>query len=112
MQFLCSTMQWAWITRHGRLWQAAAAKYQLQYNKYWSAMGQINEHTKQDKSKTNKNFIINWKFGSKINQEVEYFIAGLDNEADMVTYENITQNVHIKYNDVFTGVGCFTGTVF
>ena len=62
--------------------------------------GKINEHTKQDKSKTNKNLKINLESGNKITQEVAYFIVGPDKRADM---ESTEKKLHSDYNDSFTG---------
>ena len=62
---------------------------------------QINEHTKQDKPKTNKNSKINLQSSNKIHQEVEYFIAGPDMEADTMASAKIMQGLSSINNNVF-----------
>ena len=65
---------------------------------------EINKQTKQGKYKTKRNPVSS----NKIKQEKIYFITGPDKEANMET--KTTQELHSKYSDVFTGIGCFEGT--
>ena len=37
--------------------------------------------------------------------------ARTDKEADMVARSNPTQELHSKYTNVFSGIGCFKGTI-
>ena len=44
---------------------------------------------------------------NKIKQEIDYFIAGLDKEANRVASPETKQKIHNEYSDVFTGIRCF-----
>ena len=67
---------------------------------------QINEYTKQDRSPIYKDFKINLHCNHKNNTEIDYFIAGLETEADRATSEKTTKTMHNKYSHIFTGKGC------
>ena len=64
---------------------------------------------KQDKSKISKNFKTNLDQNNKIKQEINYFIADLDMEADRAASAETTQTIHNEYSDVSTGIFCFKG---
>ena len=73
--------------------------------------GQVNEQSKPDKSKTNKNFKVYPPLDGKIKQEMDYFLAGLEKEVDLATSAKITKELHDTCS-VFSGIGCFKGTFF
>ena len=41
--------------------------------------------------------------------EIEYFIAGMETEADRVVNAKTTQKMPNEYNNVLTGIWCFKG---
>ena len=65
---------------------------------------------KQDKPKTKKNSKLIQNLVKTNYHEEEYFIAGPNKEADMMASAKITKELHKKYNEVFTEIGCFEGT--
>ena len=44
------------------------------------------------------------------NLGMDYVLAGLKKEIDMVASAKITKEPHSPYSDFFSGTGCFTGT--
>ena len=58
--------------------------------------------------------IIN-KYNSHINDndksEIDYFVVGPDVEIDRASNVKIAMEMHNKFSDIFTGIGCFNGTV-
>ena len=67
--------------------------------------------TKQNKKgpKINKDFKINPHHYHKITIKIDYFISGLEREANMAASTKTPQIMH-DYSDVFTGIGCLKGT--
>ena len=43
-------------------------------------------------------------------EEIEYFIAGPETEADRVASSETTLKMHEEFSDVFTEIWCFKGT--
>ena len=66
--------------------------------------------TKKDKSKIKKDFKINLHHNHKINMEIDYFVAGLEMEANEAIGAKKTKILHNDYNDVLTGIRCFKDT--
>ena len=42
---------------------------------------------------------------------MDYFVAGPDKKANMAPSAKTTQELHSKYSDLFSGIGCFKGTL-
>ena len=71
------------VIRHARLWKTASAKYQLWYHKCWPEWETGKWTNKTGQIKTSKKSKIDAQSGSKLKQEIDYFIAGTDRDADM-----------------------------
>ena len=59
---------------------------------------QVNEQTKQGKSKLNKDFKINLYLNHKINVEIDYFIAGPEMETDRLESAETAQIMQNNYD--------------
>ena len=47
---------------------------------------------------------------TKSNKTTEYFLSGLTYVSDKKKSAEATQQIHIDFDDVFNGIGCFEGT--
>ena len=68
---------------------------------------QINEQTKQDKSKASNSFKNDLHTNNKFQQEIGYFAVRAGMEADRVVSVETTLKICKEYSGVFTGTGTF-----
>ena len=71
---------------------------------------QINEQTIHEKSKRSNSSKNNPHPLNIMNQEIDYFIAGLGIEANRAARVGTMQKIHKEYSDVLMGIWCFKGT--
>ena len=71
---------------------------------------QINEHRMQDKSNTNKAFKDDKVYIVKHNNDMDFFLAVPNKQADMKRSEKLTRSRQQESTDVFLDIGCFKGT--
>ena len=47
---------------------------------------------------------------SKFSKTIEYFLSGLRHDSSRKRSTEITEQLHIEFEDLFNGIGCFDGT--